>query len=258
MKIRQMLDIIDVQARMDLKAEASVLYLSYLWWVLEPLLFVLVFYTVFEVLLDLGREDFLLFLVCGKIPFLWFSKSITNASNSIVKNRGLIGLVDMPKVIFPYISIQQTLYKQWVVFLVLFAVVILYGLLPEINWLWLMPLIVVQYLLIVLCSMIGALLVSFFLDFRNIIAMLMLFMMFSSGIFWDINAIADPQLREAVMVLNPLAFLIDGYRQVLMYQSIYNLQHLAWLGGACLLGVIFMHRVFNNSSRAIAAQIIKA
>ncbi len=258
MKIKQAIELVDIQARMSLKAEASRLYLSYLWWILEPLLFVLVFYLVFEILLNFGRENFLLFLICGKIPFLWFSKSVTLASNSIVQNKGLIGQIDMPKALFPYVSIQESLYKQWVVFLVMFGVVIVYGYLPEWNWLWLIPLIIVQYGFIVVCSLIGAFFVSFVSDFRMLITMGMMFLMFASGIFWDINAIQDLQLRELVLVCNPIAFFIDGYRQVLMEQSLYSLKHLATLAGLILSGLLLSHLLLHKTSRTIAAKVLNS
>ncbi|MCU7795567.1 MAG: ABC transporter permease [Candidatus Thiodiazotropha sp. (ex Myrtea spinifera)] len=258
MSVRQVFELVDVQARMSLKAEASRLYLSYIWWVLEPILFILVFYLVFEILLNIGRENYLLFLICGKIPFLWFSKSVTNASNSIVQNKGLIGQLDMPKYLFPYISIQESLYKQWVVFFVMFGVVITYGYLPEWNWLWLIPLMIAQYGLIVVFSLLAALMVSFIGDFRMLINMGMMFLMFASGIFWDINAIADPQLREWVFIYNPMTFLIDGYRQVLMRQSTYSLEHLVVLASIILVGIVISHQLLHKYSRIIAAKVVNS
>jgi len=102
---------------------------------------------------------------------MWFSKSAQEASNSIVHNIGLIGQIDMPKSLFPYVAIHEALYKQWVVFLVLFAFVVANGHSPEINWLWLIPVMIVQYGLITLCSLIGALSVCYFRDMRMLISM---------------------------------------------------------------------------------------
>lgn len=258
MNFSQLIRLIDIQARMSLKAEASRFYLSYLWWVLEPLLFVCVFYLVFEILLKFGRGDYLLFLICGKIPFMWFSKSVTSASNSIVQNRGLIGQIDIPKTIFPYISIHESLYKQWVVFLVMFGVVIGYGYVPTWNWLWLVPLMLVQYAFIVFCSLIAAFLVSFIGDFRLIINMIMMFLMFASGIFWDVNAISDPVIRELFLIYNPVAFMIDAYRQVLMGNDVFDLMHLSILAAVVALGLFFAHTLLRKTSRVIASQVLSA
>lgn len=116
MNLVRFFSLVNTQAKMNLKAEASRFILSYLWWIVEPLLFVAVFYLVFDVLLKSGRGDFMLFLVCGKIPFLWFSKSVTAASNSIVQNQGLLHQVDMPKSLFPYVAVQEALYSSGLCF----------------------------------------------------------------------------------------------------------------------------------------------
>jgi lipopolysaccharide transport system permease protein len=248
--------LVDTLAFMALKAEASKLYLSYLWWVLEPLLFVAVFYVVFETLLNLGRENYLLFLVCGKIPFLWFSKSVTSASNSIVQNKGLIGQVDIPKSIFPYVSVQESLYKQIVVFLVLFGVVMLYGNMPHLAWFWLLPVVLVQYGLILLCSLVGALAVSYMSDFRMMINMGMMFLLFASGIFWDVNNIVDPGQRDLLLIYNPLAFIVDSYRQILMYSNVYDIRHMFTLACVVFVLLFLVHNLMSKLSRNIASRVL--
>lgn len=252
----QFLSLLDLKARMALKSEASKLYLSYLWWVIEPLLWVLVFYFVFTVLLDADRD--ITFLVCGKIPFLWFSKSMVSGSNSIVAGKGLLNQVNIPKQFFPYQALQEALYKQWLVFLVLFVVVAYFGYEPSLVWFWVIPLIVVQYLFIALCALIGAFCVSYIRDVRMLISMGVMFMMFASGVFWDVSSITDPQMRELMLTWNPLLFLIDGYRQVLMYGKVYDIQHLGILAVVLLAGIMFMHMIYRFKSQAIASKVINS
>ena len=116
---------------------------------LEPLLFVAVFYVVFNVILDSRRADFLVFLMCGKLAFIWFSKSINQASNSIVAGMGLIARINVPKTLFPMAVIQEGLYKQAAVFALLIAVLIANGYMPSATWLYLLPIVIVNYLMIV-------------------------------------------------------------------------------------------------------------
>jgi lipopolysaccharide transport system permease protein len=258
MKPLQFLSLLDLKARMSLKSEASKLYLSYLWWVLEPILWVLVFYFVFETLLGTGRGNFLFFLMCGKIPFLWFSKSVTGGASSIVLNKGLINQTNVPKYFFPYLALQEVLYKQWLVFLVLFGLAALYGYMPSLHWLWLIPLLIVQYLLIILCTLLAALVVSYVGDMRILINMAMMFLMFSSGIFWEITRIADPVKQELVLTWNPLAFLIDAYRKVIMHGAVYDLGHLINLGGIFLIALVLIHWIYRVKSQDIAARVINA
>ena len=258
MTFTNFLSLVHTQAVLSLKAEASRLYLSYLWWLLEPLLFVLVFYVVFSLVLGNRSENFLLFLMCGKIPFLWFSKSVISASGSIIQNRGLIGQLDIAKALFPYTAVQIALYKQWAVFLVLLGVVVGYGLLPEFNWIYLAPLVVVQYLLIIVCAMVGAILVSYIPDMQMIINMGMTFLLFCSGIFWDVRGIENTGIQEWLLILNPLLFLIEGYRDILIYRSGYNMTHLVVLGAGLSLFLMALHAFMARNSRNIAERVITA
>ena len=209
----------NAMATLSLKADAQRYFLGYLWWILEPLLWVGVFYLVFEVLLGTGRADFLVFLAVGKLTFIWFSKSVSQSANSLLAARGLIGKMDAPKWFFPLAVCHEGLYKQLAVFALLIVLLLLKGYAPSAYWLWLAPLAVTQYLLIVGCGMVAALLVCLRQDFQLLVQLGMVFLLFVSGIFWDIDSIANTALRENLLLVNPMASMIDLYRAVLMEGS---------------------------------------
>jgi lipopolysaccharide transport system permease protein len=255
---RQFLELVDLQARLALKSEASRLFLSYAWWIIEPVLFVGVFYFVFAVLLRTGREDFMLFLVCGKIPFMWFSKSVTVASNTLFQNRALISQIDIPKAFFPLASVQQSLYREAPVFLLMLLVAVLYGCYPGWHWLLLLPLVVVQYLMILTASCLGAICVARLLDTRMLISMGMLFLLFTSGVFWDVSSIQNETARQWLLWLNPMAFLLDSYRKVIMQSAAYDVMHLALLGLVAALALSFLLAWMRRRSRRIASWVVTA
>jgi lipopolysaccharide transport system permease protein len=80
--------------------------------------------------------------------------------------------------------------------------------------------------------------------------------MFASGIFFDIYKIADPAIRQLVFDCNPLAFLLDAYRQILMHQTQPDLTHLAVIAGISLLMLVFMHWMFKAQSQNIANKVL--
>lgn len=216
--------LIDMQAKMKMKAQANKLVLSYLWWVLEPLLFVSLFYFVFEVLLQRGGPGFVTFLIVGKIIYLWFSKSVIMASTGLNQNKGIIGQRALPKWIFPLVNIQESTYKALISFLLLFVVLQFQGYSVYFGYWQLIPLLLLTYLLICGVGFICSLFVTMAQDFSNLIQLGMMGVMFGSGIFWDINQIADPVTRELIFTLNPVAALLDGFRQVLIYQNPVNFE----------------------------------
>jgi lipopolysaccharide transport system permease protein len=247
--------LVDSQARFALKADATKYFLGYLWWVLEPLLFVGVFYVVFDIILQSGRGDFLVFLMCGKLPFAWFSKGVNTASNSIVSNVGLIAKIDIPKSIFPMSKILECTYRQFAVFGLLFGVLIWNEYSVTMLWFWLIPLVILQFLMIVSCSLIGSILVCIVRDFSVLIGLSMVFLMFSSGIFWDVRSLSNPEMTQLILTWNPLAFLLDAYRQVLMFEQVPDIVRLLWniLGFGALAFLIARLMHANGQRLALSA-----
>jgi len=256
MSFVQYLRLADTMARMSLRAEASRYFLGYVWWILEPMLWVAVFYVVFKVLLQTGRADFLVFLMCGKLAFIWFSKSVNQAANSIVMNRGLVGRINVTKTLFPLAVVQEGLYRQAAVFLLLFCVLFAWGYVPSPAWFYVVPVIVVNYLMIVACAYIGACLVCLVRDFSMIISLGMTFLLFTSGIFWDVRHLPDPALTELVLAVNPLAFILDAYRQVLMFHTAPDWLHLVWVGCGAAVLLVLMVVVMRRNSQYLALKAL--
>ena len=258
MPFSQYFRLIDIMARMALRADATRFFLGYIWWVLEPLLWVAVFYVVFVLILATQKPDFLVFLMTGKLVFVWFSKSVTQASSSIVSNKGLVGKINVPKTLFPMAVVQEGLYRQIAVFALLFGFLLSTGYAVTSTWWYLVPVILVTYVVIVACAFVGACLVCLARDFIQLISLGMLFLMFTSGIFWDVRSLSDHHKIEMVMAVNPLAFMVDCYRQIMMHNTPPDMLHLLTIGtgfGAllCVMVLVMRHRSQYLALRALTA-----
>jgi len=214
--------------------------------------------VVFNIVLDSRRADFLVFLMCGKLAFIWFSKTITQASNSIVGSQGLVGKIDVPKTLFPMALVQESLYRQSAVFALLFVVLFASGYPLTTAWWWLLPLMLVNYLMIVACSFVGACLVCLVRDFRLVIPLAMTFLLFTSGIFWDVRDLGDPAKTDLILALNPLAFILDAYRQILMFQKAPDVWHLLQIGVVSAVIITIMARVMRRGSQYLALKVLTA
>ena len=229
LQLRQYITLVDTLARFQLKAEARRFAIGYVWWFLEPMLYVGIFYLVFEQLLGTRQPDFLVFLAVGKLTFIWFSKSVNQASLSLVNSRGLIAQVNLPKHVFPLSVVQEGVYRQAAVFGFLLLFLLLAGYPPGLDWLWLLPLILLQYLLITSCALLGALLVCWRRDFQMLIQLGTVFLLFMSGVFWDVQTIQNADLVQWLSILNPLLVLLNAYREVLMLGQVPDLASLSWV-----------------------------
>ncbi len=206
-----------VKVAANLRAEASKSYLSYLWWVFEPLLHMLVFYLVFGLLLRRGTDNFVAYLLSGLIPWLWFSKSIGNSMSSIIQGKGLMMQVYLPKLIFPVIVICQDLVKQSIVMLLLLTFLLIYGIPGTLTWMALPFLMLVEFCLISACAFVVAAVIPFLPDLRYLVNTGLMMLMFCSGVFYSMDAI--PEKYHDLFLLNPIALLLSNYRRILLYNQ---------------------------------------
>ncbi|HHJ19892.1 MAG TPA: ABC transporter permease [Gammaproteobacteria bacterium] len=201
----------------DLISEARQGYIGILWWVAEPVLYMSVFYLIFVVLLHRGGKDNVAFLLTGMVVWKWFASSIIQCAGCISLNIGLIRQVYVPKIIFPGTVLLTSTIKFLIVFLLLVGFLMLTGKSPHVTWLSLPLLIFVQMLLMLALGSFLAAIVPFFPDLKLIVDNSMILLFFLSGVFFDVSS--APARLKAWLSLNPMAWIILSYRQVLLNAS---------------------------------------
>lgn len=207
-------EIIWFKAYAELRSEAARSYLGILWWILEPLFYMMVFYTVFALLRQQSGTDYVAFLLTGLVVWKWFATTLLHGASSIVANAGLMRQVYLPKYIFPCIPIITGFAKFLIVFFLLALFLAILGFPATPIWFALPALMAVQILLLLaLGSLLGAV-VPLVPDLRVILDNGIILLFFLSGIFFDINDIEQPA-RE-YLLLNPAAIMIDSFRDVLL------------------------------------------
>jgi lipopolysaccharide transport system permease protein len=212
-------DLIFYKAWADLRAEARRYYISYAWWIIEPILEMLVFYLVFSVLLSRGGPNFVQFLLIGLIAWKWFAQTVQHCGNSITNAKGLILQTSLPKIIFPTIFIITDTFKACIASGIILVFLLGSGFSPNPAYLALPLLIAVQLLLITAVGYCLAAVVPYLPDLGILISHLLRMLFFLSGIFWDPNNIISETYRE-LFFLNPMARLINDYRGILLHERL--------------------------------------
>ena len=238
------LQLILVKVAANLRAEASRNYLSYLWWIFEPILHMLVFYLVFGFLLQRGTEDFVVFLLTGLIPWLWLNKTISNSMMSIVQGKGLMMQVHLPKIILPSIVIFQDAVKQLVVIVLLLLFLLIYGISPSHYWFALPFLLISEIVFISACSYVVAAVIPFLPDLTYLVRAGLQMLMFGSGVFYSSDMI--PQPYHQFFYLNPVAKLLENYRGIFLYQKWPDWQALLLIVGGSLTVILIMILVLRK------------
>ena len=87
--------------RRDIKVRYAQSVLGYLWSVLDPLLMALVYWFVFTQIFvrTVGESPYILFLLTGMLPFMWFQQTVGGSTNAI-KDERLVRSTAMPREIW--------------------------------------------------------------------------------------------------------------------------------------------------------------
>lgn len=216
MRARNFFDLLIYKTRANLRTEVSRYYLNYLWWVIEPILLMGVFYVIFGIFMNRNTEHFVAFLLCGLTFWNWFTRSVQNASSSIVQGQGLMLQVDIRKVFFPLEVVLRDCFKLIFTVSLLLVFLLCYPIPLSPTWLALPVLMIVQLFLVAGVAIFCAAVVPFVPDLKFIIGTVLHLMFFGSGVFFSIESVVLPEHRF-IMYLNPMAGLLKAYRQILVY-----------------------------------------
>jgi lipopolysaccharide transport system permease protein len=195
----------------------------------------LVFTVVFSVMMPYAPIDkYPVFLLCGLLPWNFFQAGVMGSINSIVGNANLIKKVYFPREVLPIANLLANLVNFLLALLVLFAVLIVFRSHFS-SWLWMLPFIV----LIQLCFMLGvALILStlnvFYRDIMMIMDVVMLAWFFLTPIFYSIDILPrsyllwglDLDIHRLMYILNPMASIINAYRDLLYWGYLTDLYFL--------------------------------
>ena len=242
------------RAYLNLIGEASRYYLGWLWWFLEPIAMTGVFFFVFTYLRASNVENFQHFLIIGVTTWLWFANSVGNSTDTLMVAKSLISQSSLPKLLFPFTSVVSASLKHAFVFT---TVLIFVGLTlgPSAAWLYLPILVFTQFLLVLACSSAVAFICCWVRDLRFIVRSGLTLMMFCSGIFFSIDRM-PPAYQEAFR-LNPMALLIEDYRQVLLAGTLPDVSTCARIAAASLLCLYVMKWAYGRFDLSLTRRVIR-
>lgn len=214
MKFHNSLELIFYKAYADLRAEAARSYLGLLWWLIEPVLYLCAFYVLFVLVMQRGGPDFVPTFLCGAVVWKWFDSGLKGGSHAIASHRGLLQQVYVPKFVFPVIAVLGSTARFAPVFLIFAVFLMLYGIPVQATWLAVPIVILTQFCMVLSLAMLVGAITPFLPDLKVAIDNSLMLLFFISGVFFNINEVQEP--LKSYLLLNPMAGLIDEYRNIMI------------------------------------------
>ena len=253
----------------NLKAGHRDKVLGHLWNLLDPLMFMLVYYFVFGVLFKLaggGRSlQFMLYILVGILTWRFIQGTINQAANCVRGNRGLIHEINFPKAVFPVSVALSRLYDFVWGFIVIIVFLLLAGTWPTIHFLWLPLLVGLMVLFTTGAAFVVAYLGAFFADTTNVIDVAMRLLFYCSPIFYYVRP--KPGLSEdhvflhghetayAVYMLNPIACFFECFRDALLWGEAPELRLLLYAAAVSVVVCIVGFAIFSRGEGKFAKYV---
>jgi len=208
-----------VQAEMKKRGSDTVL--GNLWWILDPLLQMIV-YVIFVTIIGRGNiPDYPLFIFAAILPWKWYSSVVADGTQSVVRQSALIRQIAFPKIVLPLATATAGVVGfAWG--LIPLAVIMLLN--PgrfTLYVLWIPVIAVVQYVF----SLASAIFVSaanvFFRDLGNVVGhVLRLWFFLSPGLYAlstldNVSMFKRYPILHDLVGLNPFSVLFEAYRAVI-------------------------------------------
>jgi ABC-type polysaccharide/polyol phosphate export permease len=206
----------------DMKKRGTDTVLGNLWWILDPLL-QLVVYVIFVSVISRGRgiEDYPLFIFVAIIPWKWFSAVITDATTSVVGAERLIRQIAFPKLVLP-VSVATAGVVGFLWGLVpLAGLLLVYSDRLSIMLVWLPVVAFVQFVFTLAMAVLISAANVFFRDLGNALGhLLRLWWFLSPGLYSldnleSVKYVQDHPIVADIFRLNPFAVLFEAYRAVI-------------------------------------------
>ena len=189
--------------------------LGYLWSILQPLSFALVYFVAFKVFMRFEMENYTLYLLTGMFPWQWFANSVNEASNTFITNASIIKKINFPR----NLLIAATIIKDAIHFAFCIPVIILFCFIYEspvsVSWLYGIPiLMILQTILTYGLSLFISTVNLFFRDLERLVNILITFLFFLTPIVYNIEMV--PEKYKYLLAFNPMAFLMNSWRSLFL------------------------------------------
>ncbi|SDZ55613.1 lipopolysaccharide transport system permease protein/teichoic acid transport system permease protein [Evansella caseinilytica] len=249
--IKEMLkrkDLLIYLVKSGLKAEHRNSYLGYFWWLLDPLLNMVVYYFLVVVILGRYSEEptYPVYLAIGLIAWRWMNTTVNTSSRAIVKYSSIINQVYLPKSLFPLATAATQMFNFAFGLIVIAIFLVAFGVIPGWQVIFLPVIIFIQMLFLIAVSLFVSYICVFVRDIDNILTHILRMFFYASPIIWIGSRL--PERFDWVVAMNPVAVLLDSYRAVLMYQSYPNFFSLFVIGliSVCIITLMLYHYSRNE------------
>lgn len=240
-------------AEREIKSRYKQSVIGFSWAIIQPLSLMLIFTFVFDkvVKIDSNSANYSILVYSALLPWNFFSKSISYATNSLVSNRLLVTKVYFPKEVLPLSLIIANIIDFLIGFLFLIVLMVYYKVSFSFYLLLVVPIFLIQTFFTLGLSLLVSSLNVFYRDVSSALPLIMQVWMYACPIIYSKDKIPNEYI-DYYMILNPLATIIESYKDIIVYSRLPNIGYLSISVLITVLLNVIIYNYFKRSERSFA------
>ena len=186
------------------------------WAVIQPVFNMIVFTVIFGNMAKIASEGvpYAIFSYTALVPWTYFANSLTQSGSSLISARNMITKVYFPRLIIPLAPVLAKLLDFGIAMLLLFGLMVYFGIAPTV-WALALPLLVL--LMMLTASGVGMWLTAMAIQYRDVkyaLSFGVRILMYASPVVYAASEV--PRRFRLLYGLNPMAGVIEGFRAALL------------------------------------------
>ena len=246
-------ELLKTNVKKDIRGKYKGSFLGVLWSFLNPLLMVVVYAIVFPYIMKVKTDNYLQYLICGVIPWNFFTTVMGLGMGSIINNAGIVNKVYFPREILPISAALSGLVN----FFISCIIVILFCLFGGLGISWhiiLVPIIAIMQFLITAGLVLGLSAINVYIQDTEYIVQFFINMLFyAAPILYPAEVF--PKAVRWILDINPFTHVVNAYRDLFMYHNIPNLGSCLYILIVALICFYIGLRIFRKLEKGFAEEI---
>lgn len=238
----------------ELRVRYSQAILGFAWALLTPFVLMVVFSVflnrVAHVPVETHGIAYPVFSYTGLLAWTFFSSAVASAGTSLVSNP-LLNKVYAPREVFPIATIGTSGVDTFAASIALVVLFVVYQDWPQPTSVWAPVLLVVLFAFTTGLGLIFASLTVYVRDLRHALPLLLQVGLFVTPVVYGLNAIPS-EWRAVYVFCNPVAMVIDGLRETVLYGESPNFTYLGLASLSSLITLVVGYGLFKQLETGFA------
>lgn len=246
-------ELLKTNVKKDIRGKYKGSFLGVLWSFLNPLLSVLVYAIVFPYIMRIKTDYYLQYLICGVIPWGFFTTVMSLGMGSIKNNANIIKKVYFPREILPISASLSGLVNFFISCIIILAFCLGGGL--GISWhIILIPIVAVLQFVLTTGLVLGLSAINVYIQDTEYIVQFFINMLFyGTPILYPVT-LFPPNLRW-LLYMNPFTHFVSVYRDLFMYHNLPNMISMLYVIVISIVCFIIGLFIFRKLEKGFAEEI---